>query len=245
MEENSIPRLIAEVRSMREGFSEQIRGYAPIFNSITMLDQIERYFESNNQNLTDDQLDKVNIGLLAAKALDFEPDFYHYATSLHNLWQAFLRFCGQPFLVPTTGARKIVYDFYARHGYALTRIAAHMQGINFNKPVNITQLTRKQQVAQWRASTIAQGDYYCELRSQHHLTCQIPSCLGVYSKQQDRNSQQILPRLEQTLTLQANVAVLEAIAASVLDIWSINGQPFPAGGGCTQYFNANDKGQFV
>jgi hypothetical protein len=44
--------------------------------------------------------------------------------------------------------------------------------------------------------------------------------------------------------LQTQIIVLKSIAAPVLDTWSIKGQQFQTKGGCTQYFNANDKAHF-
>lgn len=185
---------------------------------------------------------RLNVGLLASKALDFERDYdralYDYATVLHNTWAAFLNAINQPFKTPHSGWPLFVYNFYLRHKYDHNRIGSHMTGIDFNFPVGISTLNKGFIVGQWKIPPILQGDYYADINASVK-----PDCLGINDLQADQNGL-ISRKIEHNFELQDNVDALRSVAAAVLDTWSVKGLPKLTSGGCTQYFNANDKKEF-
>jgi len=217
----------------------EYKDYAPIHNSYNMLETISTYYEEKKIDLTKDEIAKVNIGLLAAKALDFDDNFSKYAQALHNVWYNFLTFLGKPYKIPRVGPKRVVYNFYKKHKFNHNKAISHMQGIDFLKDVDVKYtLNKKDEVAQWKLGSIPQGNYYSEVNKD-------PSCLGINPKQADYQGQgKPSVRIEHIFRLQMQVICLKTISAAVLDTWSIRNTPYQTRGGCIQYFNANDRNHF-
>ena len=99
MNDDDISKLKDEIKSALSKNAElrKFSGYAPIYNSMIMLNRISKYAE-NEVYLRENQ-DKLNVGLLAAKALDFDDDFIDYANALHSVWAVVLQVIGQPFQI--------------------------------------------------------------------------------------------------------------------------------------------------
>lgn len=223
--------------------SEQYSDYPPIFNSKLMLQEI---FENwNNKDYLFINQNRLNVGLLAAKALDFEegPEgdqvLSDYAGLLHKAWGAVLNQIGQAFQPPTSGPGQFAYKFYQLHGYDDHKTRDHMTGIDFNFPVAAVTLKERLIIGQWKTLTIPQGDYYADINNSVK-----PDCLGINNLQQDKNTGIISRRIEHHFELQNRVDVLKSVAAAVPDTWSVKGPPKQTSGGCTQYFNANNKKEF-
>lgn len=180
----------------------------------------------------------MNIGLLAAKALDFDTSFIDYSQLLHNVWGSFLSFLNKPYTIPPSGPKKDVYKFYIKQGFTDNQAKNHMQGIDFLKKINTNfTLNKNDKVAQWRNPNILQqGNYYSE-------SGKTPSCLGIHDEQEDYQGNKG-KRVEHMFSLQKEITCLESHAAPVLDSWSFKGLLVLTQGGCVQYFNAKDKIQF-
>ena len=227
--------------------------YPPVYNSRNMLKEISLYLDNPGYIRTNK--DRLNVGLLAAKSLDFDRDelLYQYATQLHAVWHAVLILIGQqPFEKPKVEPQKTVFEFYAKQGYLdsngnddVERICNHMTGIDFSFSVNIVSLPSQYVLAQWKLPIIQQGDYYAE-----PIPVVSPDCLGINSYQAAYGGGPIARRIEHKYKLNIDyeyrlkkdeVKFLQSVAAAVLDTWSVKGYPVQTSGGCTQYFNSKDR----
>ena len=239
MNHGELGQLVDEALAANEGLIEYAN-YPPIFNSRMMLLEISKH--QNNKDYLFMNQSRLNDGLLAAKALDFEReydrDLYVYAAVLHDTWAAVLTLIGKQFRKPKLNPKKIAYDFYDKHNYDHNRIGSHLLGINFNFPIQISTLNKLFIVGQWKIPSISQGDYYAEINNVVN-----PDCLGINDLQEDKNTGTISRRIEHRYECQKDIVVLQSVAAPVLDTWSIKSPPHPkkTSGGCTQYFNASDK----
>lgn len=216
--------------------------YAPVFNSLNMLKQLEANLQSNNyKSALLNNLNEVNVGLLAAKFLDSEEKnsiLYAYATTLHQVWIKVLNLLQISTFAPAPHQIWKAYNFYKKHKYDHSRIINHLSCIDFTCPIQIESLTTSLKVSQWKIPSLHQGDYYCELRN-----CITPSCLGIHDYQQDKSGS-IHRRIKHTYELQKNILVLQSFARGVLDTWSVKSRSIQTLGGCIQYFNSNDKTDF-
>lgn len=151
----------------------QYSNYPPISNSRQMLLEISEH-RDNKDYLFMSQA-RLNVGLLAAKALDFERDYdrglYAYATILHDVWNSVLNLVGQPFPKPKSGPKKLAYDFYVQHNYIHNQIINHLSGIDFNFPVGTSILNKTLVVGQWKIPPIPQGDYYTDINNSIKPDC--------------------------------------------------------------------------
>ncbi len=219
------------------------KNYAPIFNSYKKLLEINEHYKTNTRNLDENQIDLINVGLIAAKALDFDTDFKDYAGKLHKVWRSFIYFLSVTYSKYNTGnllgPRLIAYNFYRKQNFTDADAMGNMQGIDFSKSINDQFILRKtEQFAQWRNPNITeQGNYYTDPGNS-------PNCLGIHYKEQNKATGDINIRAERIYTVQTNVICLKSYAADVLDIWSIPNQSFNAKGGCIQYFNALNAADF-
>lgn len=245
MDDRKFNELVDEALTFNENLTKY-RDYPPMFNSKMMLREISEHWDKKDYLFMNQT--RLDVGLLAAKALDFErnydQDLYEYATILHNTWAAaLLNVINQPFLKPTSGPQRVAYDFYAKHNYDHDRIGDHLKGIDFNVPfpINDATLDKSFVVGQWKIPPISQGDYYAEINNVVK-----PDCLGINDLQQDENTGATSRRIEHHYELQKDTVVLRSVAAAVLDTWSVKNPrpPKQTSGGCTQYFNANDKEEF-
>lgn len=235
--ERSISEIIDQALNEYEALREYA-SYAPIYNSNLMLREMLNYV-NNKSSPYDTEINKLNVGLLAAKSLDFDNRFNKYATSLHTAWSGFLSFLNKPRAIPLLGDQRDAYDFYLRHGFSQNQIWSHLDGIDFGIGKDFDaafQLNQHGNVIQWKTLCIPQGNYYGDKGK-------TPNCLGIHDRQEDYLGH-VSVRIEHLFVLQTKIIVLKSMAASVLDTWSIKGQQFQTKGGCTQYFNANDKAQF-
>ncbi len=106
--------------------------------------------------------------------------------------------------------------FYQSKGWPADKIAAHMKGIDFSQPVEVTTLERPTVVSQWQKAGNPQGNYFAPPGTN-------PSTLGI----------DVGGRVETKYDVQQPVQVLKSTAAEVPD-WRGSGTIFKGGG--TQYF---------
>jgi len=180
----------------------------------------------------------LNVGLLAAKALDPISLFRGYANTLHRLWYFI-----SPIHIPSFGSKQaLAYYFYKQHGYKDARISSHFCGIDFYKPVYIKIIPSLIgiKVYQWKiCEDKEQGDYYAEFKLAD------PDCLGVSALKKD-SSGQSRNRNPHVFELKGQVEVLVSCAAPALDYWSLGwNEPVQTRGGCVQYFNHNNENYFI
>ncbi|MBX9586844.1 MAG: hypothetical protein K2X50_06260 [Gammaproteobacteria bacterium] len=242
-EDYGINELIEQALSANEKMAKYL-SYSPIVNSRDMLLGIKEI--SDKKDELSNNSGKLNVGLLAAKSLDFESTdslLYEYGTVLHEVWAAVSKFINPNFILPPSDInQRKAYDFYNKNGYEHNRIMNHLSCIDFTKGVEVIGLSKNPIVGQWKIPSISQGDYYADLNNS--VT---PNCLGINDEQEDKNGHKS-KRIEHKYELQIDavdvVTVLKSIAAGVLDTWSVKSVSVPTNGGCIQYFNANDKCKF-
>lgn len=117
--------------------TSQNQEYAPIYNSKRMVNEIEYYAirELPIEDFSREMSAKLNVGLLAAKALEFDDAFKDYALALHTLWDQVIQFSQSNKLTPLNGNKKIAYDFYEAQGMSQAEIPGHLAGIDFSQPI--------------------------------------------------------------------------------------------------------------
>lgn len=228
--------------SDQESLIKEYPEYPPIVNSGQMLLELRNNINKNSFLL--DNRDRLNIGFLAAKALDFEDETQHqnlliYSNLLHTIWSKFLLFIGQSHPKhPLSGKEKVAYDFYKEHYLLLNgqpddnKIFDHMSGIDFKFQVKPEEILTNEQVCQWRAIGMPQGDYYTDVKLQTR-----PDCLGINEYQEDYQGN-LSKRVKHHHVITQDIDVLRSIAAGVLDTWSVKGAAQKTTGGCIQYFNS-------
>lgn len=231
---NDLQDLIRQANRERELLTMEQQNFAPIFNSKDMINKIERSLQ--NKEPIDE--DKVNVGLLAAMALDFEDShpFDPYAKILYKLWNAFLLSRNQPFQMSRlSGRMQKAYVFYKKHHFLDEQIRAHFDAINFSKEVDYETIFAHSTIFQWSGNSpsIPQGNYYSDQNGN-------PNCLGINPKQDDINGN-TLPRVQFKYRPSTDIEVLKSTTKNIVDTWSVKGRSYDAKGGCIQYFNKNDR----
>lgn len=234
--ENLEKKIKSAFSELNKFSTDVIDNYAPLYNSKKMLKIIEKNIM--NEKGLNRHKEKLNVGLLAAKSLDFDDRYQGYSDSLHNVWHTFLNLIGKQFPLSTlTPNQKIVYDFYISQNYPKNRIPDHMSAIDFKYHVNDKfQFHHGERTTQWRVKSMPQGDYYADDTS-------LPNGLGIHDRQQTLNGN-IENRQQCIFEIKKDLVVLQTVARGVLDTWSIKGKKFKTTGGDRQYFNAIDKNEF-
>jgi hypothetical protein len=80
-----------------------------------------------------------------------------------------------------------VAHFYEKQGMKESKLNGHMQGIDFDKPVQIEQLSKGQRLTQYQAPNASQGNYYAP-------PGQEPSKLGISEYTQDWETGEIVKK---------------------------------------------------
>jgi hypothetical protein len=117
--------------------------------------------------------------------------------------------------------RATAQQFYEQQGWDQKRIAAHMKGIDFSKPVKVVTLEAGTQVSQWQTPGEPQGNYYAEPGTD-------PSTLGINPE----------GKVEQQFVVTKPVKVLQSTAADIPD-WAGSGKTWT--GGATQNFTTDSS----
>lgn len=237
--ELNIKKLIENWSYEFSKLNSQFHNYSPIFNSKEMIKKISKMISSNVE-IKDGDLDELNIGLLAAKSLDFAQQFIDYSQSLHDLWHAFLLFCKKPFII-NTNSKRMAYNFYQKqNGFRnnKNKILSHLQGIDFNEKVDDQCIKYKNSfIFQWKLQSIQKGNYYADFNS-------VPDCVGIHSEQ-DNLFGNAKKRVKCKFNLMTDIVFLKTTANAAVDTWSIKGRVFMTKGGCYQYFNSNETNNIV
>ena len=110
-------------------------------------------------------------------------------------------------------------EFYQAAGWDETRIKAHLQGIDFSKPVEVITLSKGTLVDQYQVSGKAVGNYFSPIGTP-------PEVRGM----------DLTNRVQGFFELREDVKVLKSTAQTIPD-WLNSGQVFRGGG--TQFFAPN------
>ena len=130
--------------------------------------------------------------------------------------------------------RQLARDFYLKQGYNPKRIDSHLQGIDFDKPVEVVTLPKGTRLVQWQVPGGAQGNYYAPPGTASQQ-------LGISASALDPASNQIVDKVATTYVTNSQVEVLRSTAAPISDTWSVPGQTIATQGGGTQMFSANSS----
>lgn len=115
--------------------------------------------------------------------------------------------------------KSVAEDFYRSKGWPDKRIANHMKGIDFSKPVEVTTLKPGTVVSQFQKPGAPQGNYYTPPGTD-------PSTLGIDAT----------GVVETQYVVKQPVEVLSSTSNDILD-WNGSGTTFQGGG--TQYFTTD------
>jgi hypothetical protein len=115
--------------------------------------------------------------------------------------------------------RALADGFYRSKGWPDRRIAPHLQGIDFSKPVEVTTLKPGTVVSQWQLPGSPPGNYYAPPGTD-------PATLGIDT----------VGKVETQYVIKEPVQVLKSTAADIPD-WKGSGVTFQGGG--TQYFTTD------
>lgn len=228
--------LITAAETAAKEIPPKYQDYPAIHNSKLMLKKMRRL-------LGEDEFEVVvriirdrpylNVGLLAAKALDVNKIFSNYAVCLHKVW-----FYISPLNISMfTAKEQCAYDFYKIHKFEDYEIPGHFAGIDFSKSVLIVLLYKLDDVFQWSLDD-DKGNYYAK------EIISLPDCLGINTKKTNQKGF-ARDRRQYIYSLDQEVSVLFSYAASVLDMWSVKWHPVQTKGGCAQCFNRNDREHFI
>lgn len=127
--------------------------------------------------------------------------------------------------------------FYQSQGFEETSIPGHLNGIDFNQPVNVEAVNRAKTVYQYQSPGAPQGNYY----SLNPATT--PSELGIGQLGDNRAAGTVELKLQGIYRTTEKQKVLKSKAKSIDDTWSVRGLSQPSTGGGTQIFSAS-KGSF-
>ena len=116
--------------------------------------------------------------------------------------------------------REVAYNFYrVEAGWSPSRLASHMDGIDFTKPLSVVDLRAGSRMVQYALPGRRTGNYFAEAGT-------AASELGI-------NPAGRIPVLMQS---PFGARALKSVAREIDDKWTIPGTVFHASGGGTQYF---------
>ena len=119
------------------------------------------------------------------------------------------------------------YGFYKSGGWSADRTLAHIRGIDFTKPVQVTQLPAGTSAVQHWVPGTPVGNYFAPV--------------GTSASQLGINPAGRVPVL---FTAGSDITVLRSTAAPILETWTVPAAPFRAAGGSIQFFT-HTPGLFI
>lgn len=136
-----------------------------------------------------------------------------------------------------SASRATAQAFYAKQGWPQGRIDAHLQGINFGRPVKVVNIPKDTPMSQWQVPGGSKGNYFSS-------SSETPGRLGISSVGNDPTVGAVSKVRTDFISTRSTPA-LRSTAAAVEDTWSAS--PYATAetpGGGTQYF-VPDQGAFV
>lgn len=128
--------------------------------------------------------------------------------------------------------RTVAADFYGQTGWNKDRIAGHLTGIDFSKPLEVVVLKKGTVMAQWQSPGAPQGTYY----SQINYT---PEQLGIGAKGTARVTREVIDKRMTLYRIVKDVEALHSICSAPDDVWSVTGMVQPTEGGGEQFFSSD------
>lgn len=113
------------------------------------------------------------------------------------------------------------YDFYKQAGFSVDRALGHLDGIDFSRPVTLTELTPGTNYVQ-NVLDGKVGNYFTAVGTPAETVGINPA-----------------GRVPMTFTPSQPLPALRSTAADILDTWTVPNQPYQTTGGGTQYFVPN------
>ena len=118
--------------------------------------------------------------------------------------------------------QSVARQFYQDAGWSNERIANHLQGIDFNQPVDVVRVPQGSQVVQHQIPGSPVGNYFAPVGTP-------ANGLGIYTS----------GRVGTIFTATEDTTVLRSTASSVNNTWEVPGWNIQAPGGNTQLFSPN------
>lgn len=115
--------------------------------------------------------------------------------------------------------RAIAQQFYESAGWDAQRIANHLEGIDFSRPLSVTMIPKGTQVVQYQLPGAPTGNYFAPIGTP-------ANSLGIYTG----------GRVAKIFTAGQDTSVLRSTAASVRNTWEVPTWSIDADGGGAQYF---------
>jgi len=127
--------------------------------------------------------------------------------------------------------KKLATEFYEKQGFDKFDIDSHLDGINFNKPVETSTLKKGTILEQWQLPNRWQGNYYAKPGVK-------PTELGISDKALNKDGI-IEKKIPIRYIVTEDVKVLKSTAAPYPDRHSIPNMTVETNGGATQYMTKN------
>ncbi len=124
--------------------------------------------------------------------------------------------------------RATAQDFYAKQVWPQSRIDQHMNGIDFNQPVNVTTIDSNTTMSQWQTPGGPKGNYFSP-------PSETPGRLGISTVGYDPASGAV-SKVQRNYTSGSPTQALQSTAAPIPDDWSNPYSIAQTPGGGTQYF---------
>ena len=129
------------------------------------------------------------------------------------------------------GKLRIAYEYYKQAGWNKEKIAGHLQGIDFSKPVELVELPVDKVAGQTQANPAWKGNYFAEPGTP-------PTKLGI-NPQGKLPDGTVVNKVETLYSTTEKTTVLRSSASPVRDTWSVPEVPYQTEGGAPQYFHFN------
>jgi RHS repeat-associated protein len=118
--------------------------------------------------------------------------------------------------------RAVAQQFYASAGWNSQRIANHLEGIDFTRPVDVITIPKGTQVVEYQIPGAPMGNYFAPIGTSANT-------LGIYTS----------GRFARAFTATEDTTVLRSTAASARNTWEVPGWTIDTPGEGIQYFAPN------
>jgi len=116
------------------------------------------------------------------------------------------------------GKLRTAYEYYRQAGWDKAKIAGHLQGVDFKKPVELVELPAGKTAGQLQANPAWKGNYFAEPGTD-------ATKLGI-NPQGKLPDGAVVNKTETIFSTTEKTTVLRSSAAPVKDTWSIPGAPW-------------------
>ena len=124
--------------------------------------------------------------------------------------------------------RDLARGFYRDEGYEEHQIDGHLDGIDFDQPVDVVALPEDTLADQWQVPGGRQGSYYAPPGTR-------PGQLGINPQGLDKATGAVVDKVPTTYRATAETRALRSTTRPVIDHWSVKGTEYAAEGGGTQF----------